>query len=89
MSWQAGRVPAIPAVIRESLKPLTIRWTPSENSHTAIGMVKSADSADALPQTSNNFATTEATSRGAPMNPSKGRWCRLPRPASRNIRVDS
>ena len=38
--WWAGFAPAvvIPAVIGEGLKPLTIRYTPSENSQTAIGI---------------------------------------------------
>lgn len=67
------RTIAQPASSREGLKPLAISHTPSESSHSAIGSAASPDCAEVRPQTSNSTAVKEATSRGAPMNPSSGR----------------
>src|SRR5437763_10914815 len=59
--------------IGEGLKPLTTSQTPSENSHAAIGSAASPDTEDVCPHRLNNTPMSEATSRAAPMNPSRGR----------------
>lgn len=59
----------IPAVIGDGLKPLTTRWTPSENSQSAIGSAASPDQAEVRSLTPNIGAMRDASSRGAPTKP--------------------
>ncbi len=57
----------------EALKPLKVRYRPSENSHTAIGRVASADAGETVSMTPNSRRRTDAKRMGAPMSPSIGR----------------
>src|SRR5438876_7676919 len=66
-------VAAMPAVMGEGLKPLTTSQTPSENSQSAIGSAASAAGEEDLTIRPNSTAMSAATSRGTPMNPSRGR----------------
>src|SRR4051812_13241157 len=59
--------------IGEGLKPLTSRYTPTENSKIATGSAASAATGAVGPKRPNSLAASEARSRGAPMNAIKGR----------------
>src|SRR6266699_5706030 len=64
-------VAAMPAVMGEGLKPLTTSQTPRENSHSAIGSAASAARGSCIPIRPKSTAMSAATSRAAPMNPSR------------------
>ena len=63
---------SIASVIGEGLKPLTTRYTPSENSQAATGSVPMADQAESASLWPSSVANVALSRIGAPMSPIVG-----------------
>jgi len=53
-------------------EPRTARYTPSENSHSAIGIPNTTGSSDVRPTTPNSTAAVPTSNSGAPIIPTTG-----------------